>query len=193
MAEWIGGNRYLTQSEMENNALIFYGWMYNRGATLNAVAAMLGNMQTESTINPNIWEELTPNPSRGYGLTQWTPSTKLSNWNPNYTDGNVQCERIWWEALNNQQWFHNPGAPIYEPPISFMQFMHSTGNVRTLANYFLWYYEHPAETIQPKRAEQAVRWYEFLSGEVPPDPPGPTPGSKIEVKPMKFIYNLRKF
>lgn len=42
---------------------------------------MLGNMETESTINPGIWQSLNSgNASGGFGLTQWTPATKYINW-----------------------------------------------------------------------------------------------------------------
>ena len=177
---WAGGNRFLSQSEMENNAIIIWGYFKACGWTLNAVAAMLGNMQTESTINPNIWEGLNVNTSRGYGLVQWTPATKLISWaGASYIQGNRQCDRILYESINGLQWFRNPNAPIVDPPITFLEFSTSDLSVEELANYFLWYYEHPAETIQPNRATQAAAWYEFLGGTSPeppdPDPPDPPP------------------
>lgn len=186
--QWIGGNFYLNMSQMQNNAKIIWGICSARGVTLHATAAMLGNMQTESSVNPNIWESLTPNPARGYGLTQWTPSTKLSDWSPGgYTNGTVQMQRIFYEAENGLQWFANPNAPIVNPPISFSAFLISTMDLTTLANYFLWYYEHPKDTIQPIRATQAAYWYEYLSGVEPPDPPEPPIG---EFKKMKLIYYM---
>ena len=172
---WAGGNRYLSQSEMENNATLIWGYFKSCGWSLNSVAAMLGNMQTESTINPNIWESLTVNTAKGFGLVQWTPATKLISWaGSTYQQGNRQCDRILYESVNGIQWFRNPNAPIIEPALTFAEFTISTLPVRELANYFLWYYEHPAETIQPNRATQAEQWYEYLSGSAPdPDPPDP--------------------
>lgn len=38
---------------------------------LYVIAAICGNFWQESTVNPGIWENLTPN-SPGYGLGQWT-------------------------------------------------------------------------------------------------------------------------
>lgn len=74
------------------------------------IAAMCGNMWTESHINPAVWESLTvgnwTDLNHGYGLGQWTNTGgdthgrlyKLKEWldNNNYsvTDGNAQCEYI---------------------------------------------------------------------------------------------------
>lgn len=180
---WISKNDYLSLTEMQNNALEVRDWFQAgtvEGVTTNAVAAMLGNMQTESTINPGIWEGLKPYAEGGgYGLVQWTPYTKLTKWFGNddvsKITGYFQCDRIWYEALNGLQWFSNPNAPIKSPPITLLEFMRSTLPPSILANYFLWYYEHPAETIQPARAEQANYWYKYLTGV---DPPTPTPKRK---------------
>lgn len=191
--KWIAGNRYLSMSEMQNNAQIIWDYLGTKGWSLNAVCGMLGNMQSESSINPQIWESLKPNEKRGYGLTQWTPATKLIKWSgKNYMWGNVQLDRIIWEKDNNQQWFKNPEAPIVNPPITFKQFSTSVLEVETLADYFLWYYEHPAVTIQPKRAEQARYWLEFFGGggeepPRPPDPPPPNPQPKGEFTSWEFL------
>lgn len=166
--EWVYGNRYLTKTEMENNALLVWNYFGARGWTLEAVCGMLGNMQVESTINPGLWYGfIVGGPS--YGLTQWDPYTKYSNWAGEgwENNGDKQCERIQYEVDNGLQWFSNSAAPIVNPPITFREFSVSTLDVETLANYFLWYYEHPADAIQPVRAKNARRWYEFLSGVTP--------------------------
>ena len=51
------GNTYdssntLIQSQMELNASYIWAYLQNKGWTMNAVAGMLGNMQSESAINP---------------------------------------------------------------------------------------------------------------------------------------------
>ena len=73
---WISGNRYLSASEMKNNAQIIMDYLLAAGWTKNAIAGMLGNMQTESGCNPGIWESLTIDWSRGYGLVQWDACNK---------------------------------------------------------------------------------------------------------------------
>ena len=175
-SEWISKNAYLTQSEMEHNATLVWRYFGSRGWTIEAVSAMLGNMQTESTINPGIWESLIVN-GGGYGLVQWTPYTKYSEWAGQgwQNNGTKECERIEYEKDNGLQWFRNPSVTPSDPPISFKEFSTSTLDVGTLANYFLWYYEHPSEPIQPNRAEQAEKWYKFLSGVDPQPPEPPTP------------------
>ena len=170
LPEWINTNKPLSLSDMENNATVIFFKLSAMGWTLQAISAMLGNMQTESYINPGVWEGFHEgNLSGGYGLTQWTPASKYIDWaGSNWKNPDRQLDRIDWEAEHGQQWFSNPSVSPSSPPITFAEFKRSTGNVSTLANYFLWYYEHPANPHQPKRAEQANYWYNYLSGLTPP-------------------------
>lgn len=43
---------------MKPNAEYVYDFFTDKGWAENAVAAILGNMQTESNINPGIWQSL---------------------------------------------------------------------------------------------------------------------------------------
>lgn len=166
-SEWISGNRYLSTPEMQNNAEMVMQYGTRHGWSLNAIAAICGNMQSESGINPGIWEGLNPY-SGGYGLVQWTPYTKYSDWataqglTPWEGNGEAEMQRISYEAANNLQWFRNAELGL-DPPITFEQFLTSTEDVGTLANYWCWFYEHPADPNQPARATQAQEWYEYLS------------------------------
>ena len=54
---WIGGNRYLSSAEMQNNARIIYEYLLEKGWSVNAICAVIGNMEVESKINPNVWEK----------------------------------------------------------------------------------------------------------------------------------------
>ena len=183
---WIASNKYLGLADMQNNAKIIKDYFTDKGYTLNAISAMLGNMQTESTINPGIWESLIVDYERGYGLTQWTPATKYINWaGNNWTDPNRELERIEYEVNNNLQWFSNDNAPVVDPPITFAEFTKSVLSCETLANYFLWYYEHPANIDQPDRALQARYWYDYFYSD--PDPPIP-PRPPLRYKKLKPIY-----
>ena len=166
-SEWISGNRYLSTAEMQNNAEMVMQYGTRHGWSLNAIAAICGNMQSESGINPGIWEGLAPY-SGGYGLVQWTPYTKYSDWateqglTPWEDNGEAEMQRISYEAANNLQWFRNAELGL-DPPITFSQFLTSTEDVGTLANYWCWFYEPPANPNQPARATQAQEWYEYLS------------------------------
>lgn len=160
---WISGNRYLSIDEMTVNAQEIMNQLTSRGWTKNAVAGMLGNMQTESTINPGVWESLSPNVNNGYGLVQWTPATKLISWAESegldYTSGDAQLQRIDWEVVNNQQWI---ATSLY--PMSFQEFKGSTLTPEYLAQVFIRNYERPRNPNQPIRSTQARYWYDNLEG-----------------------------
>lgn len=168
-------NRYLTSEEMHSNAVYIWWYLSQRGWTLNAVAGMLGNMQVESTINPGIWESLTDNPQTfyneygrypGYGLVQWTPYTKLTDWADNQGYGNthmdVQLERIIWEQTNENGQFYS--ADTQYAGMTFTDFKESTLTPYELGMIFLVCYERPYDPDQPSRGENAEYWYEYLSG-----------------------------
>lgn len=186
---WTARNGYLTQAEMEGNAQEVWTFFRSRGWSENATAAMLGNMQSESGINPGIWENLTSY-TGGYGLTQWTPYTKYSQyagggWQNN---GEAQCQRIAYEAENGMQWFRNPAAPIVNPPISFAEFTTSNLDVYTLANYFLWFYEHPANPNQPNRGTQAAAWLALFTGQTVPANPTPPDDPALPVSELEIPF-----
>lgn len=171
--EPISVNRWLSKTEMENNARYIWNYLVSRGWSINAVAGMLGNMQTESTINPGIWEGLNEgNTSRGFGLVQWTPATKLINWANNndldYKAMDTQLQRIEYELENGGQYY-----PTASYPETFAQFKVSTKDPYYLGMAFLANYERPAVSNQPKRGTQAQAWYEYLSAL--PSPEGTKP------------------
>lgn len=149
-------NRYLSMGQMAVNAKYIYNYLSAKGWTTNAICGMLGNMQTESTINPGIWQSLKKdNTSGGFGLVQWTPATKYINW-ANKNDLEIdnmdsQLERILYEVDNNIQWTN--------PKMTFKEFTQSTDTAYNLAMLFLKWYEKPAEPNQPKRGTQATNWY----------------------------------
>lgn len=166
---WITGNRPLTEQEMQNNATLLWAYFKEKGWTLNAVAGMLGNMQAESTINPGRWQGGIVEPSQGYGLVQWTPSTNVTNWltaNGYAIDsGDGQCAKIQNELETGQQWI-----PTDTYPMTFREFTQSTDTPYNLAMVFIRNYERPAEPDQPIRGIYAIYWYDFLGGTPPPKP-----------------------
>src|SRR5574342_1093430 len=109
---WIapaGGNTYLTTSQQRNNAQLVANHFIATGWTPNAISALCGNMSGESTMNPNLYEQgYNHSPSRGYGLVQWTPATKLWDWcnarSLDWSNGDNQLSRIDYEIDNGIQW-----------------------------------------------------------------------------------------
>lgn len=68
---WTIGNMYLTESQMQGNALEVHRYFRERGWSLSAIAGTLGNMEKESNINPGLWQSLQEgNYSGGFGLVQ---------------------------------------------------------------------------------------------------------------------------
>ena len=160
---WITGNRYLSLTEMQNNADIMYVFFIGKGWTVNAISAMFGNMQTESTLNPGIWENLDPF-AGGYGLVQWTPYTNYSDWaGEDWQDnGQKEMERIIYELEKHLQWI---STSLY--PMTFREFSQSNKPPAYLAQAFLYNYERPTVKPQPARSKQAEYWYEYLVGHPP--------------------------
>jgi hypothetical protein len=158
-------NSYLTLVEMQENAQYILDSLINQGWTKNSICGMLGNMQSESTINPGIWESLNEgNMSGGFGLVQWTPATKFTDWadqnNYTWSDIDGQLTRILYEVANNLQW------QVYT--ITFAEFTTSTDTPENLASVFIHSYERPLnyDTEQTRR-EQARHWFDVLTTNEP--------------------------
>ncbi|MBP2099865.1 phage tail tip lysozyme [Enterococcus rivorum] len=136
-----------------------WNYLSSKGWSQESVAALLGNMQSESGIIPDCWEsDIIGNMSGGYGLVQWTPATKYINWAKTnglvYQDVISQCKRLEWEVENNQQFQH--------PSMTFKQFSQSKQMPEFLADIFIRYYERPANPNQPIRQTQARYWFNLL-------------------------------
>lgn len=189
----VSRNGFLSKAERTENAEYILGYLLSKGWTRNAICGMLGNMESESTINPGIWESLRPF-WRGYGLVQWTPYTKYKNWADqrgiDYKDMNSQLARIEYEVENNLQWFGGMSDTM-----TFAQFTQSKASPEYLAKVFIKTYEHPADSDQPIRGTQARYWWDNLSdsgGEIdpidPPDPIDPIPDPPPRPRPQKVEH-----
>jgi murein DD-endopeptidase MepM/ murein hydrolase activator NlpD len=160
---WIApadGNTYLNNSQKLNNAQLVANHFIATGWTPNAISALCGNMSGESTLNPNLYEQgYNHSLTRGYGLVQWTPATKLMNWcsanSLDWSDGDAQLSRIDYEQLNKIQWISKSSYNY----MSFNQFTQSTQSVDYLTEAFIWSYERPSSYYGnlslPKRKEFA--------------------------------------
>lgn len=184
--EWISKNAYLSQSEMENNVAIIYSYFSGNGWTDNAIAAILGNMQQESTINPGLWQNLTPNRG-GFGLVQWTPYTKYTDWADEngyqWGDGDGQLYWIQNETTPSGEWIE-----VSDYPISFEEFQKSTQSVDYLTKAYLYNFERAGNAQLQNRLDYAAAWYDYIQN-IPPGP-GPSPGPKS--KGFKWIYYMRR-
>ena len=161
---WIKGNRYLSAAEMQNNALIIKAYLAAKGWSLNAIAGLLGNMQSESTINPGLWQSLIEGSGGGggYGLVQWTPWTNFTNWADDngysWDDGNAQLKWIDEETVSFGQWIKTSSYDI-----TFQEFKSSTRTPEYLASAFLKNFERAGVEVEQKRRNQARTWYNFIT------------------------------
>jgi hypothetical protein len=178
----------LTSAQMEANAKYIYRFLTGNGFTKQAACGVLGNMQHASYINPGIWQTLN-NLSRGYGLVQWTPASKLVNWlvgkkvisaataaavnalatsNPKTLMDNELAFFIA-DCNNNAggQAFFVPTKSMQhsEHSMTFAQYKASTLSASVLAVVFHDHYCRTAETlatIQSTRAKHATNWFNKL-------------------------------
>ena len=162
---FISNNTRLSLKDMQTNATYIYNKLSLAGWSDNAIAGVLGNLQTESSINPGRWEGgQYGNMLGGYGLVQWTPATNYTNWadahHLEWGHMDSQLARIQYEMDNGLQWYH--------PTMSFYDFSRSDRPPYELAMLFLAHYERPADPNQPQRGEDANYWYEYITGLPPP-------------------------
>lgn len=168
----------LTEAQQQNNATIITQYFRAHGWTDNAIASMLANMDAESNgLNPAQTQNGFPagSASGGFGLVQWTPRTKYSDWAGAdwQTNFDKQLQRIMYELNNGLQWQWRPGYTQY---ISFYDFTRSNDSLDYLTGAFLYYYEgpqDPAATIGYRRS-RAAYWYQYITG-IAPGPAGNLP------------------
>lgn len=165
----------LSESEMKKNAYYIYSYFDSKNWTLNSCAAILGNMNAESAINPGRWQsDSVGDTANGYGLVQWTPATKYLDWctaegysDPSEMDANLA--RIAYEIENGVQWISTEAFNN----MTFEEFANSHESVSYLTKAFMISYERPAdqsEEAQNNRALLGEKWLDYLSGLVPQPP-----------------------
>lgn len=187
MPDYYTGNYRLSNEEMHTNAKWFYGLLSAEGWTLNAIAGLLGNAQSESRINPGAWQDYsTANANaddKGFGLVQWTPARDFIAWctanRLPQDQPTTAAKRFDYEAANGLQYYP---TKAYPQPSTFYNFMRSSLPADELGKAFLYNYERPQTPDPATRGKQAAYWYEYLGGE-------PIPS----VKPKsKWMFYLRK-
>lgn len=160
----IFSNAHIKQHEELNNARIIFSKLKQNGWSRNAIYGALGNMEAESYINPGVYYDLNPS-SNAYGLTQWNPKSKLLDWLSanNYSDNlENQLNKIIAEVPTNPpvQWMQSN----HSLNISFSQYIVSTLSVSSLAECFLYCYEHPGNESSKTACRQAnaSKWATLL-------------------------------
>lgn len=180
---WTNNNPFnegFTQANQEQNAREIWGYFQSRGWTLEAVSGMLGNIEYESWINPAQWEtNFAIYGAGGFGLVQWTPWTKYTDWAGSGWESNYrkQLDRIQYELDNGLQWEEKPQYGS----MSFYDFTQSTQTPEYLAEVFEYSYERG--TWSDYRKTYARKWYDYLGGA------GPIVGGEI---PIWLLFKLKE-
>ena len=149
---------WLTESQSLQNAQMVVNFLSGKDWSKEAIAALIGNMRHESSINPNMYEYgYSWGDDRGFGLVQWTPRSKFWDWGVsqgyNETElrsGDSQLARIDYEVDNDIQYIPNGHNARYgyesKYDFSFADFRQNTQGltVNQLTEAFMWNYEGPA-------------------------------------------------
>ena len=164
------------EERMLHNGLVIAKVLMDYGWTANAVAGILGNIQSESGCNPHAYYGYQEYSATSFGLVQWDPTSKYEEWaeangfTP-YYDIEYQCNRIIYEFENGIQYYSTDSYPI-----SASEFVKSKSSAYDLACAFAWNYERSAvvlngseaekETLRQQRGGQAMEWYERIKNGV---------------------------
>lgn len=160
----ISTNAKLNQRKQLINARYIYNYLINKGWKKYPIIAMLANMEAESNINPGHWQNEYNTPSNGYGLVQWTASTKYTDWlgstdasKMGDIDNQLKC--IIYESQNNKQWLKGKSSP----EMKFSDFPTSSKSRDDLTLYFFKCYENNGKNEDSARKSNAAKWDMLIS------------------------------
>lgn len=174
----------LGDDQMETNAEYIYNYLKKKGFTKNAICGILGNMNSESTINPAVWQSLN-DMYLGYGLVQWDDGKLFIDWakkegvisaataeavnslaysNPkklmdaelDYLIVSMNTVGNWFKPDNNQSKYGTSET------LTASQFKVSNKSADILARIFCGHYERPGVPKISERVANAKKWYNFL-------------------------------
>lgn len=193
---WIGTHQqWLSPEQSLNNAQLVVNHFTGTDWTRESLAAMIGNMRHESSINPQMYEYgYDWSEDRGYGLVQWTPRSKYWDWAvANGLDpysGNSQLARIDYEVDNNIQWI---AKDTVFNGLTFAEFRaNSRGlTIAELTEAFTWGYERPRQSAGEESmgdriafatlAYNELDWSGTGGGWTPPIGPGEGENKKDDI------------
>lgn len=188
---WIVSRDRLTEEQKKNNVRELYSYLHTRGWSVNAISALAGNMESESTINPGVVQGFVyTNPKQaGYGLIQWTASKVIPSVedNPLWAWIYATFKDYDWDNGDRQCQFINTddSANYYKTTnynLTYSEFKVSKSTPEYLASAYLYNRERPLkpEETEEARRKNARKWYNFLSNE---------PTYYVKVTPSSAILN----
>ena len=147
---------------MQLNATLIYLYLKRQEWSDNAIFAVLGNMQSESTISPGRYQVN----GGAFGLVQWDPATKYTDWavDNGYANDSVTGQLLY--LINSMQpgqgeWFRNKNYPAYYLPAN--EFICSNASVDYLTLVFLYSYERPRNPNVNLRKNNALYWSNYFN------------------------------
>ncbi|WP_285012554.1 phage tail tip lysozyme [Lactococcus formosensis] len=155
---------------MAQNALAIYNYLKPKGGTLEGIAAILGNLQQESSIDPTAIQsgqefddKLAYDPQVGgyaLGVAQWDAGRRVNLLN--YAKGIKEP----WTQLKVQMKFATEGDDPADRT-TFMQIAQSKvgKGVPELTEYFCTHWERAGIANMQGRVQNALNWYSFLKQE----------------------------
>lgn len=169
---WTVSRDRLTQygTEMTENARIIYTTLLSNGWSHNAICALLGNIQLESSINPGVIQGFVQvgSPTDGYGLIQWTNTSAttiyentLIAWvhdtygDYDWEDGDRQVVFI--DTDDASGWI-----PTSTYPLSYSEFKVSTESISYLTRAY--FHNRERGTWSSYRITYANHWNEYFGG-----------------------------
>lgn len=222
----------MTQAEKQNNAIIIYGYLTSKGWSLESICAVLGNMETESYLNPGqceLYQGLPAyNTSTGVATSEYYQAGKglgLIGWTDLYYNGvhypngclyySKQTNRAWYDGyaqldlldaedqtrwielgtgVRCSGWQYNAAYPQYDDTLAEFKTNAKGRSLQDLVREFLYVRERPADpsaTIND-RINQAERWYQYLGGLGPINPPF-DPGTPTDPIKRMPIYAMIRY
>lgn len=194
------GHLYISVDPEQSNCITWYdngakmqfiidgflegNYLKKKGFTKNAICGILGNMNSESTINPAVWQSLN-DMYLGYGLVQWDDGKLFIDWakkegvisaataeavnslaysNPkklmdaelDYLIVSMNTVGNWFKPDNNQSKYGTSET------LTASQFKVSNKSADILARIFCGHYERPGVPKISERVANAKKWYNFL-------------------------------
>ena len=163
--------------EETENAREIGQYLVNNGVNIDSAYAILGNMQTESHLNPGQfgYHAGTDLTSNSFGLGQWDPGTKVSNYltvqgipvtQANLENGFYQLDYL---LGDTGQWsthyvdmntgyssYYNLTVPIYPTMQDFLTDTQASLQDKTCA--WMVYWERPQPGSEAARIQHAEHW-----------------------------------
>ena len=153
-----------TKTKSKNDiAIEIYTFFKGKGWSKNAICGLIGNMDVESSLNPNYYRSEPENNDVNfgrYGLIQYKPFAELKEWagynGLDYKTVNAQCLRIEYDYLANMYY------RVKKCKLTFGQYIKSNKSPEELAECLMYNYVRPTFPRLDDVRNKASEWCKYL-------------------------------